>query len=410
MSTLFQDLRYGLRMLAKNPGFTAVAVLTLALGIGANTAIFSVVNSVLLGRLPYPESDRLLIVREKSPQFKAMSVAYPNFLDWQRENRSFECMAAVRNDDFNFTGVGEPERVHGEMVSGGFFSVLGVKPRLGRTFSAQEDRPGAAGVALLSHGFWKRRFGADPSVLGRTLTLNGKTYTVIGVLSSDFHFRQEADFYMPVGQWDEPMFHNNRDVHEGLDVVGRLKPGVGLEQARAEMALIAQALAKEYPKTNTTQGTAVFPLKDDIVGYIRPTLLLLQGAVGFVLLIACANVANLLLARSTARKREFAIRTALGAGRFRVVRQLLTESVLLGVAGGGLGLLLASWGTQLALAGVLDSVPRAEEIGLDMWVLAFTLAASILTGILFGLVPALQGLRDDPQEALKEGGRGTTDS
>ena len=407
MGSLLQDLRYGLRMLAKNPGFTTVAVLTLALGIGANTAVFSVVNGVLLRPLSYPEPDRLMMIHETSPQFDQMSVTYPNFQDWQRENRSFESIGAYRNDDFNFTGSGEAERVQGEMVSAEFFPVLGVKAEFGRAFSVQEDRLGVAGLAVLSHGFWKRRFAANPSVLGTSLALNGKSYNVVGVLPPTFRFRDQADVYVPVGQWDDPLFRDRLN-HAGLHVLGRLKPRVTLQQAQADMTAIARALAQEYPKTNATQGCVVVPMRDDMIGNVRRTLFLLLGAVGFVLLIACANVASLLLARSTARKREFAIRAALGAGRFRVLRQLLTESVLLAVAGGGLGLVFASWGMNLVLTAVPDSLPRAEEVGLDLRVLAFTLGASILTGILFGLAPALQSLRDDPQESLKEGGRGIT--
>ncbi len=406
MITLIQDVRYGLRMLAKTPGFTAVALLALALGIGANTAIFSVVNGVLLRPLPYPDPARLMMIYEKTPDFNQSSVSYPDFQDWQRENHSFTDMACLRRNDFNFTGSGRPEHLQGEHVSAGLLPVLGVNPFLGRNFLPQEDREGAGGVVILAYSLWQKRFGGDSQILGRTLTLNAKSYTVIGVLPPDFRFRGQSDLYVPLGQWDSVELRD-RENHPGLRVVGRLKPGVTMAAAQAEMTSIARALAQKYPKTNGREGATVVGMKEDMVGRIRPTLLLLLTAVGFVLLIACANVANLLLARSNARSREFAIRSALGAGRRRVVRQLLTESIMLAFGASLLGLLFASWGTRLVLAAVPDALPRSQEIGLDPYVLLFTLLVSVLTGILFGLAPAFHTSKVNPQEALKEGARGS---
>ena len=412
MGTLLEDVRYGLRMLRKNPGFTTIALLTLALGIGANTAVFSIVNGVLFNPLPFPNSDKLVMLFESKPNFKEGSISYPNFLDWQRDNHVFTSIAAYRPDSFSLTGSGEAEQVRGEMVSTEFFSILGVKPLIGRTFTAEEDRLGAGRVVLVSSAFWKRKLGSSPDVLGSRIVLDGQGYTVIGVIPASFHltlpnFRDNNELYVPIGQWTYPDFRD-RSHALGMKGIGRLKPGVTFAQARAGMDSVTQNLAAAFPQADAGEGATLVPLKQKMIGDIEPFLLVLLAAVGFVLLIACVNVANLLLARSTSRTREFAIRAALGAGRGRVVRQLLTESVLLAIGGAGLGLLLATWGTQAALAVLPVALPRAEEVGVDAHVLIFTGVVSILAGVLFGLVPALKTSGSNLQKTLKEGGRGMT--
>jgi predicted permease len=412
MQTLIEDVRYGLRMLRKNPGFTAIALLTLALGIGANTAVFSIVNGVLLNSLPFSDPDKLVVLFESKPNFKEGSISYPNFLDWQRENHTFGSIAAYRPDSFGLTGTGEAEQVRGEMVSADFFSILGVRPLIGRMFTAQEDQLGAGRVALVSSGFWKRKFGSSPEVLGRRIVLDGEGYTIIGVIPGNFHltlpnFRDDRDVFTPIGQWTYPLFRD-RSHALGMKAIGRLQPGVTLVQARADMDTVSRNLATTFPQADAAEGAVLEPMKEKMIGHIQPFLLLLLAAVCFVLLIACVNVANLLLARSTARTREFAIRAALGAGRGRVVRQLLTESILLAAGGAALGLLLAAWGTKAALAALPVALPRAQEITIDMRVLIFTGAVSMIAGVLFGLVPALKTARSNLQETLKEGGRGVS--
>ncbi len=411
MNTLIQDLKYGLRMLAKNPGFTAIAVLTLALGIGANTAIFSVVNGVLLNPLPYSQPNRLVALFSKNDHFSQSSISYPNFLDWVRDNHSFSELAAYRGDDFSLTGLGEPERVPVEMISAGFFPILGVNPVIGRNFTSQEDQVGAAPVVLIGGGFWKRKFGASPDVLGKAITLNGTSYTIVGVIPSTFYYNgwnfHRSDAYVPIGQWNDPTFRDRR-ASMGMNAVGRLKSGVTLAQAKSDMDTLAQHLAEAYPQADKGTGITLVQLKQLVVGQIQPYLLMLLGAVGFVLLIACVNVANLSLARSTGRRREFAVRIALGAGRGRVIRQLLAESVLLALVGGGCGLLIAPWGLTTALKALPEVLPRVQEVRLDLHVLLFALAVSVLAGILFGLAPALKVSSTNLQETLREGGRGSS--
>jgi predicted permease len=406
MMTLWQDLHYAIRTLRKSPGFAAIAIVTLALGIGANTSLFSVVSGVLLNPLPYPHSDQLVTVYGKTAGVDRGPVVYLNFLDWQRESQTFSSLAIYRNQDYNVTGLAQPQRVSGYMISDRFFSTLGVKPLLGRTFRPDDDLVGAAPVVILGGGLWAREFGSSPDVLGKSLTLNGTSYTVVGVIPPSFTFYgQDRDVYTPIGQWNDPSFHDRR-ISVSAHVVGRLKPGVALPQAQADMDLVARHLAAAFPEANKDVGVTLVSMKEDIVGSVQPFLLLLLASVGFLLLIACANVANLLLARSMGRSREIAVRVALGAGQGRILRQLLTESVLLGCSGGALGLLLAVVATRAVIRTLPGTLPRAEEISLDGRVLLFAAALSIFAAILFGLAPAVKSSRTDLQTILKESGRG----
>lgn len=407
MSRLFEDIRYALRLLKKSPGFALVAVLTLALGIGANTAVFSVVNGVLLRPLPYPRPERLIRVWERTRAFEQNSVAYLNYVDWRKENRTCEEMGAFRSQDFNMTGNGAPERLKGFQVTASLLRLLRMAPLRGRTISEDEDRPGAPPVVMISENLWQRRFGSAPGILGRQVILNGHPYTIIGIVPAAFRISGEdhVDVFGSLGQWDSSLL-NERDSHPGIRVFARLKAGESEDQGHADLARIAAALEQAYPKENAGHGVTVLPLKEAAVREVRPVLLTLMGAVVLVLLIACANLANLMLSRATARQKEMAVRTALGAGRFQILRQLLTESAILSILGGAAGLVFASWGMSFLTDAVRTGLPRMDQIGLDSHVLAFTLFASLATGLLFGMAPALALSRTELRATLVESGRG----
>jgi putative ABC transport system permease protein len=415
MDTLLRDLRFAARTLAKTPGFIAIAVLALALGIGVNTAIFSVVDAVMLRPLPYANPDRLVSLQENSASLEGMSVAFPNYLDWKAQNQVFESLAARQSTAYNLISPAgdssEPERVEGSNVTGNLFTLLGVSPVLGRTFTEAEDRPGAARVVVLNYGFWQRRFNRDANVLGKTLNLDDQPYTIIGVMPQGFRYpltHLKGELWTSLGRFaSEPNFV--RDNHPGIYCVGRMKPGIPLEKARADMDTVAHRLEAQYPDTNKGHRVGIYFLHERIVRDIRPAMLIVTGAVWFVLLIACANVANLLLARAAARHQEIAIRTALGAGRGQLIRQLLTESTLLSLAGGLLGFLFALWGVQLLVTVLPPNLPRLSAITVDGRILLFTLALSLLTGLLFGVVPAWQVSRQGVSGGLKESSRSSGD-
>jgi putative ABC transport system permease protein len=408
MQTIWQDLCYGGRMLIKQPGFTLIAVITLSLGIGANAAIFSVVNAVLLSPLPYKEPERLVMIREtKIPQFPEFSVSAGNFLGWKQQNTVFERLVALTGTSFNMVGAGDPEQLRGMRVTEGFFAILGAQPQLGRDFLPEEDQPGRNNVVVLSHRLWQRRFAGDSKILNQTITLSGRSYTVIGVMPATFQFGgPDLELWTPMAFTAQQA--QNHGGHY-LSAIGRLKPGVTLDQARTDMLAIAARLALEYPGPNTGWSVKLMPLLEYVVRSIKPALLVLLIAVAFVLLIACVNVSNLLLARAAGRQKEVAIRTALGARRARIIRQLLTESLLLALVGGAVGLLLAKLGMSLLLNLAPQNLPRMSGVSLDGRALLFTAAITLLTALIFGLVPALQSSRPNLSETMKDAGRGSTE-
>jgi putative ABC transport system permease protein len=406
MFTLARDFRYALVGLKNNPGFTAVAVLTLALGIGANSAMFSIVNAVLLRPLPYRDPQSLVLLSEHWPQFPRLSLSYLNYQDWRDQSHSFSAVGAVRNNVMTMTGNGEAGRLPSQNVTANLFDLLGIKPEVGRVFSAAEDKPGAPPVALISHSLWVQRFSSSPGVVDRTITLDGESYSIIGVMPAGVEILQQAaDVVLPFEPWARTL-PDDRSWHPGILPIARLKPGVSLEQARSEMAVIAKRLAMQYPETNTNVSSLVDSMQDQVVANARPALLVLAGAVGVVLLIACANAANLLLVRATGRRREMALRAALGARRSDIVRQLLVESILVSIVGAAVGLLLA-WAAMplfMRLAG--SSLPRSKDVSIDVSVLGFTALIALLTGILFGLAPVRHAWRVDLRETLSETNRG----
>jgi len=405
VSTLLQDFKYGFRVLIKSPGFTAVAVIVLALGIGANSAIFSVVNAVLLRALPFPNSDRLVRIwhtppAKSFPGVSTFAVSAANYLDWRSQNNVFEQMAIISFRSFNLTGTDRSEAVQAAAVSSDFFSTLQTQPMLGRPFTPEEDQPGHNHVVILSHGYWKSHFGANPNIIGQTMSLDGQGYTVAGVMDPKFSLPFFAEMWTPMGWTDTE--RAVRGEHHYL-VVARLKPGIDINQAQAQMNTISSRLEQQYPADDKGWGAVVRPLREDIVSDVRPALLVLLGAVAFVLLISCANVANLVLAKTLGRRKELAIRTALGASRVRILQQILAETILISVTGGALGLILAHFGVKFIVSYLADKLPRSAEIGLDGSVLGFTLIVSVLTGMVAGLVPALRSSHANVNDALKQG-------
>ena len=403
-----QDIRYGARMLFKYPVFTAIAVLTLALGVGANTAIFSVVDTVLLRPLAYPESGQLVWLCERGPDWSGGSISYPNFLDWKNQQSVFENFGVYNGNNFSLIGAGEPVRLTGAMMSAEVFAALRTHPEIGRVFGEDEDKPGAPPVIVISHALWQNRFGGRAGILNETIRLDGKPYTVLGVMPPGFEFPHKVDIWVPVGPYSAESTWQNRDYHPGLFGLARLKPGVTLEKARADLDVVAVRLERQYPDSNKARHVQIDRLLDNQVGNVRRGLWILLGAVSFVLVIACANVANLLLARAAAREREMSVRAALGAGQFRITRQLLAEGGMLALLGMALGLLFAKGGLLMVAALAGDNIPRASEIRLDLRVLLFSGLVALVTGILFGLAPAWHARRVDLQGTLKQTGRGTT--
>jgi predicted permease len=406
IETLIQDLRFGWRMLRKNPGFFFIAILTLALGIGANTAIFSLVDGLLLRLLPYPEPERLVLLTNKTSRAPRSGISYPNFSDWRERAQLFEGMASWRLESFNLTGVDKPIQLRGQTVNWNFFALLGVQPQLGRMFTPEDDRYGAARTALLSYGIWQEKFGGEPNIIGRKLLLSGDPHEVIGVLPEGFEYFRATDVYIPIGLLLKPNTGlTDRGTNLGLTAVARLKPGVTLQQANDEMVRLAAQLEREYPAVNTGKSALAEPLQDYLSENVRQSLWVLFGAVGFVLLIACVNVANLLLARAAERQKEIAVRLALGARRWRIIRQLLCESLLIALLGGACGVFVGRWMLSGLLALAPENIPQLSHVSLNNMVLLFTFGVSVLTSVLCGLLPAMQASRVDLQTTLKEGGR-----
>jgi putative ABC transport system permease protein len=411
MESLFSDIRYAVRNLLKRPGFTAIAVLTLALGIGANSAIFSSIYALLINPLPFPNQDRVVAIWDKNPSrgVQHNEVSMANYLDWRAQNQSFEHLALERWWSTNLTAGNTPERVQGFLVTADFFDVLGVKPVRGRNFAEEENQPGKDTVAIITDSLWQRRFGSDPSIVNKTITTNGIVRTVIGVLPADFNYPKGAEVYAPISLTPELM--KSRQSHS-FYVIGRLKPGVSLQNAQAEMDTITARLAAQYPETNVGLGATVYPIVADTVRVYATAIWVMMAAVGFVLLIACANVANLMLARATGRQKELALRAALGASRWRIVRQLVVESLVIALIGGAAGVLVAFWGIELLRSGNPGEASKYaagwNHLGINFPVLAFTLGISLLSGLLFGLAPAWHVSKPELNDALKEGGRQTT--
>jgi putative ABC transport system permease protein len=413
MENLLSDTRYAIRNLLRRPAFTLIAVVTLALGIGANTTIFSTINALLLKPLPFPQLDRVVAIWDKVPSRGVMhnEVTFANYLDWQSQTQSFEQLALDRWWSANLTGIDPPERIQGFLVTANFFDAVGIKPVMGRNFSAEENQPGKDAVAIITHSLWQRRFGGDPNILNRTITVNSIVRTVIGVMPERFNYPKGAEVYAPIPMTAELM--KSRGNHSYY-VIGRLKPGASIQGAQSEIDNISARLEQQFPETNKGWGATVFPIVADTVSEYDTALWVMMGAVGFVLLIACANVANLMLARATGRQREIAVRTALGASRWRIVRQLLTESVIVALFGGALGVLIGFWGIDgLRAANPGDAakfIPGWYQIGINPRVLLFTLGLSVLSGLVFGLAPSLQMSKPNLNDSLKEGGRHTSGS
>jgi len=408
---MIQDLIYGLRWLRKNPGFTLLAVLMLAVGIGVNTAMFSVINAVLLKPLPYPEADRIVWMNESGPEVANRQVSYPNFLDWRARNQSFEAMSTFRGWAVNLTGADKAENINARLIASDYFKVMRATPLLGRDFTAEDDKPGAALVTLISYPFWQQHFAGDPNIVGKEILLDDSPHAIIGVMRENFTHQGPPPLWLLVGQHLGSYDQKHRDVRTAGNVIARLKPGVSIEQARAEMNQISQQLLRDHPIANAGANVVnVVSLQDSVTGNVSTALKILFGAVALVLLIACANVANLLLARAAVRRKEFALRAALGASRFRIVRQVLIESLLLAITGGVLGLILATWTMSLLSRVAHETVPRLSGVELNGKILGFNLAASLLTGILFGVIPAWRSSKTDLQETLKDSSATTTDA